>query len=153
MSVLGGTLLQKLYLDYEQSTKMKPFGFQKRAVETIAKVCAADGKSFFGEFPTGGGKSVMIALLAHVLQAAFQKTVYIVAPNPVLTTIGLTKFALKDYGVDELESAADKKIHMIRHTTLDEFEVLPDAALESSVFIVDEADYCFGARRMCIRKG
>ena len=122
--LLSGLLIPGLWRDYAQSTGKQPYDFQQEIVITIAKVCSADGHRFFGEFPTGCGKSVMISLLAQLLHVAFMMDVYIVAPDAVLTTIGFDKYALKNRGIDALKDSATLGITKIRHTTLKQFEAL-----------------------------
>ena len=131
----------KLWFEYEGSTTISAYEFQKHLVCAITKKVLADKSVALVQLGTGTGKSVIVNLAAHAINTMTNDKVIIVTPTFYLRTVGFTKFrnAVKD--IDVLSGARLGK-NEILHATAEQLLLIPESFIAKSTVVFDEMDAC-----------
>ena len=148
---LGDAKIDKLLEEYASSSGFHAHDFQKRIALAAVQKCVVDDAAALIELSTGGGKTIIVHLMAHLfLSTSKVDKVIVVSPNAYLTMFGAAKYAHKSAGLDAVPPDFDEKNRII-HITAEAFHTIESCDLADHAVIFDEMDACLLEKRCVIK--
>ena len=132
LKFLGDARIDELAQEYADSAGFQAHDFQKRIALAAVQKCVVDDAAALIELSTGGGKTIIVHLMAHLFLSTTQvNKVIVVSPNAYLTMFGAAKYAHKAVGLDAVPPDFDDDKRII-HITAEAFHTIEGPSLGSA---------------------